>query len=407
MSDSTVNMSRIYSTNPEAVRKRIQRQKRRDALGDDAFKKQLAETRRMERAKARQRKIAAMPAEEAPAPIVQTPPKPTVVSKPSDEDEEVVIKGSDKIKGKSRDAQDSTVELYWKRLAAYHRKIFAGKEMKPRTVGWLKDFDTVSNKLREAYPNDKTYWTSINAISAILGRVKGMEDLHNKYSALNVKLRGELDDERKKSILSEADKDNFVPYPTIQATLPKVNNVNDKALFSVYTLLTPRRLEDYFRMKVTKNEQDTEDKTHNWLVVDKANKPLKIVYNKYKTSRVHGTFVNNKLPSQLKTTLKAFIDKNNISSGQFLFGKSSRPTKNDPTLDFTRPDTADAFSKRLSTVMLRYTGKRVTLRLLRIGASSAFNNSGKPKSEHEREEFAKAMGHTVRTNLTYSKINAD
>jgi hypothetical protein len=65
---------------------------------------------------------------------------------------------------------------------------------------------------------------------------------------------------------------NLIPFDEdyIKKILNDINDINEKSLIAVYTLTPPRRLKDYYLMRITYNLNfDELDKKYNYIVMKK------------------------------------------------------------------------------------------------------------------------------------------
>lgn len=126
--------------------------------------------------------------------------------------------------------------------------------------------------------NEKKNWLSIDDINKIYN------DFHNKYY-------------------------NYFFVKDLNKSM--YDNLQDLIIISLYTLIEPRRLKDYYLMKIKNYDIDKDN------YIDIKNK--KMVINDFKTSRYKGPFVLKfKGNEELFKLLKLFIEKKNNNSDYLL-----------------------------------------------------------------------------------------
>ena len=87
-----------------------------------------------------------------------------------------------------------------------------------------------------------------------------------------------------------------------------ISDLHQKAVFSVYALQPPRRLEEFLAMKVTKeiDPQKLRNRKFNYLILDHSTVPSQFVYNKFKTYKFFGQQIYD-IKKDLADVLKEYI----------------------------------------------------------------------------------------------------
>lgn len=170
----------------------------------------------------------------------------------------------------------------------------------------------------------------------------------------------------------------------------------DSALTAVYTFAPPRRLQDFNLMRVQHQEKmrstpEELPKHHNHLVVDADHRPTVYVYNVYKTAPTFGQQV---LPVQphVADALRDYIKAKRHEHGSVLFPDS----KGEPHSNFSR---------FVSRIFHRHTGKPVTVDLLRHAFVT--HALARRMTLNERQTLATHMAHSVSTQGTYEIVDAE
>ena len=114
---------------------------------------------------------------------------------------------------------------------------------------FLRDSDKILKIIKDNFSsNSNTYSTTVNAISATLGRLNHYQDLYkNVYMPLNTTLAINKKEEQKnkENILSDDEKQNYLPWNKILKLEPlvkqtQINPVENTAIFYLYTQIPPR-----------------------------------------------------------------------------------------------------------------------------------------------------------------------
>ncbi len=72
-----------------------------------------------------------------------------------------------------------------------------------------------------------------------------------------------------------------------------------------------------------------------------------------------------------------------------------------PTIDFKKSYTQPHFTEKLQKTFFKYTGKKISVNLIRDSESTHLD--AQPISLAERKKIAQQMGHSLATNMQYSK----
>ena len=109
---------------------------------------------------------------------------------------------------------------------------------------------------------------------------------YDKIAALNIDLSKSYQRERDTNDAPDEVIDKLISFDPkyIDQTITGIKNINDKALFAVYTLIPPRRIKDYQLMKITdKTDFEKLDKRFNYIIIEN-NKPSIFIFYNHKTS---------------------------------------------------------------------------------------------------------------------------
>lgn len=153
---------------------------------------------------------------------------------------------------------------------------------------------------------------------------KGDTELFNKYkNYLNNVFKPKASKEYEKDVkekykdIKTRDEYSKMLEDYFKNTVQKSSDITKRKYFviaSLYTLMTPRRLLDYAKMKYAKTLKDTTDDNFNYYL---ASKNI-FIFNKYKTANTYGS-IQVKLNQQLSKILKAYIKTFNIQVNELMF----------------------------------------------------------------------------------------
>ena len=169
-----------------------------------------------------------------------------------------------------------------------------------------------------------------------------------------------------------------------------------KAIVGVYTLCDDsyvRRAWDYSDMKIEKleNEIILSDE-YNYCLIDDG-KPVKFVYNQYKTNRIYGR-QKYFIPDKLSKVLSGYIEVADLKFGDALFGKLG--TNNHYTPSSFASLVADVFHKLYSV--------KLHINVIRHSRISTFLKQ--PNLTYEDKEiFAEKCAHSMLTSSLYLRVD--
>ena len=239
---------------------------------------------------------------------------------------------------------------------------------------------------------DNTIASYIIAITSILARIPQFNKEYEYISPMNNQYAALYQNKRDTNDTSDEILNKMIPFDDtyINDVINKIDDINDKALFSIYTLANPVRLKEVYLMKIANFNMnyDELDKEYNYLLL-KNDKPFELVYYNFKTKK---NYENNiiKISKQLSQILDQYIIQNKINAGDYLFFDKNKEHYNQ-----------SAFSKKLQKLFFKYTGKNISVDLIR--ASKATSLESQNISLAERKKISNSMNHYLTTNLEYSK----
>lgn len=246
--------------------------------------------------------------------------------------------------------------------------------------------DKIVEHLQNENPNIRK--TKMAVLISLLGNdvntTKLKEIMLNDANQYNASLKNQQ--------MNEKQKENWLTVDEIKEVYRKVykkanpllrqnsitkreyTDVLDLILLSLYTLIAPRRSQDFADMKIRNYDKDTDN------YYDGKN----FVFHKYKTAKNYGTQII-KVPPRLKTILNRWMNHN----------------PHDHLLSSSHGNKISV--SRMTLLLNKIFGKNVSTTLLRHIYISNIVLKDAP-SIKEREEVATAMGHDIQTQEYYKKL---
>jgi hypothetical protein len=120
--------------------------------------------------------------------------------------------------------------------------------------------------------------------------------------------------------------------------------------------------------------------------------PILFVFLRHKTQKSQPE-PKITIPTDLATILNTYINSNNMVKNDFLFGKAST--------DHKEHYSQSKFTEKLQKTFLKYAGKKISVNLIRASKSTHLDNQA--ISLAERKQISQQMGHSLHTNMQYSK----
>ena len=120
-----------------------------------------------------------------------------------------------------------------------------------------KDVEETINKLRNKYKNDNSFKSYINILSVISSHFKTLKDNYQIFTKLGKVTNMKVQEKREDNELDETEQGKIISLNKTEVliNIEKLESVDDKLLYGLYTLTPSRRL-DYRTMIIT-NETDT------------------------------------------------------------------------------------------------------------------------------------------------------
>ena len=272
-----------------------------------------------------------------------------------------------------------------------------------KELNFIKDTIKFVDELKLRYNNKNSFKSHLNATVSIISRIKEFDKEYQLLAPINTGLAKSYSDERDENIVSVKDNQRIINFKpdNIKTMLNSISDIHQKAIFSVYALQPPRRLEDFAAMKITKetDPQQLRNKNNNYLIIDHNNNPSQFIYNKYKTYKTFGQQVID-INKELADILKQYIKSYKLKENNYLFGLST---------DIKKRQSESNFSKLVSSIFTKLykSSISITNKWLRVSYATYLNTLN--LTIKQRKEIALKMAHNFTTNLQYGKtmINID
>ena len=290
---------------------------------------------------------------------------------------------------------DKSIAQYLTRTKRVHKLMHEGKPME--SLDWLKDVDGVMKFILEGghWKTKQSKSAVVNAITSFLRNSKDLpkdlQDVYKKYSAYNSQLANNNAKDKKENKMNGKESNVMLPWDEILEKTKDISSLEDKALVSIYTLIPPRRVDDFRLMKIftKKKGRVVPEDQNNYLVLNAKRVPQELILNVYKTAKHYGQ-QRITLPNDLKEILKAYTDKGKAND-TCLFSQANGQCLSQP-----------GFTSKVRNTFKKYTGKPLTVNSLRHSFISSLDQNS--MSIADREEIARKMGHSVNEQMTYNKL---
>jgi hypothetical protein len=256
--------------------------------------------------------------------------------------------------------------------------------------------DVSIEKLKVVYVNN--FSTLISTVSFILSVIKyfdlqttinvRLRNIVQKWLDYHTELKEIRDESRMTGVIEEGKISiNWLDVLSAQRELEKEDNSSiETLLLSLYTLISPGRIKEYFSMKI--NPTNIEEKC-NMLVLKEENSYMKIV--DYKNNKYYGDIIKQ-LPTKLEKIIRLNIQKN---PRKYLLTTS----KNE---NFK---TSNALGQYISKIFEKIFKKKITINTLRHSYSTYQISLYKENriTLKELNESAISMQHTLYEHLLYEQ----
>ena len=167
----------------------------------------------------------------------------------------------------------------------------------------------------------------------------------------------------------------------LDKNIKKIENIEDKVIYALYTYIPPRRLE-YSNM-IIKTDYVNLDKSHNYIIVEN-NIPIKFIFNNYKTNKVFGVQIYD-IEKKIQELIRKHIFENKKKIDDYLFNYKS-----------------NNFGKKITNIFKMIYNADISVRWLRISYTSNIRQYN--LTNNELKIISEKMAHSIVTNSRYNKI---
>ena len=281
--------------------------------------------------------------------------------------------------------------LQWGNMLKLYRDIHNTTTYDCESLDWLKDTKKVIDFIKQKYPKPNTYIAKISNLASITSVLEGFNEAYRDYSKVSTSDRvakTNIDDNNE---LTDKERKDILPWNQLKDLYKNEElSLKTRAIIGLYTTIPPRRAELGKLLTIVYDDKDL-DPDFNYLVIDEnTKKPKKIVMLKYKTDDVYGRY-NIKLNNETyKTILQQYIIENNLRDYSVVFGTQSGSYYK-------------SFSNIISDQFKTAVKKKISVNLLRHSYISDFLST--KRSLAERKALAKQMGHSIHVQATYERID--
>jgi integrase len=299
----------------------------------------------------------------------------------------------------SRGIADSTASQYIRSLYSLNNnRVFTN-------LAWLKNKESVGQRLSEFA--ESTQKTLLSVIVSALSTVKDKPTYKKVYAHYYNEMMSKSKEQGAKdtSEKSDAQEKNWLEWDVVKSHVDRLKeetkDVKDLTpgkwdsllsymVLCLFTEFDPRRNQDYQLMYVVKSPKQATDESKNYITLTE---PKQFLFNKYKTSKTHGT-QTFPVPKSLDAPLAHYLAHHpGLVKGK-VGVKTCVPLL--CHLDATPLTAVNAITRILNRIF----GKRVGSTMLRhIYLSAKYDVA-------EMNDTAEKMGHTGAVQRTYLKADA-
>ncbi len=251
-------------------------------------------------------------------------------------------------------------------------------------IGLLLDEKKTMDILIDNYKNPKDHlWAIINVLKSFPTTEEDVKYYSNRMGEYLKKSKTEIRDNKK----NEKQKREWMSYNKVIELFKKnKDKLNDKdRLLLQFIIQFPRRL-DWRLMKLHKSGK--KNPNFNYLNINRFGMPSSFQFFRSKSQDYEET--TKKIPNKLKNNIMSYIREKELKNNDLLF-----PNRNGGI------HTADSFSKHITDLFEKITGKAINNNLWRHIVAT--NLSDKGYTMNQREKVAQDMGHNLIQSFQYEK----
>jgi len=318
-------------------------------------------------------------------------------------------------KTRKRLLEPSSIEDYIKKANILHKKLTDSDLPKTIKIELKKVFNDNSNindelilneltyinddinktiqRIRLLYINDNSFKTYLNILVVITSHLKTLDEtIYQTLSKITTYTNNDIQYKRQDNILEEKDKDKIINLDkaTIMSNIELIENIDDKLIFALYTLMPSRRLE-WRLMTITNETNINKLKDSNYIIV--STNPKKVVFNIYKTYKTYEKQVFDITDKDLNDIIDRYIVINELKEGDYLF--HLRRNKKEVIKE-------SVFSLKISKIFELIYGVNISVRFIRMSWSNWINSQA--LSLNKKKRLIEMMGHSYNESQKYIKL---
>lgn len=363
--------------------KRKSRAKQRTELGDEEYKRIEAQQRKERRKKQKERTQQeqplnpAVPSKKKTYTMYNQPTRPTATVYTIDDIHQLKL---DQAVAKGRTIKRATVEEQYNNIIKLHKLMF-NDDMK--NLDFLKD----NNVLKFINIHDKWSTSSknkiIQSISSVLSVLPEYKNEYKIYSDISTGNSKQYVQDKGDIINVE----NYIQWNDLKDLHKKPTDLFDKSIISIYTLQPPRRVKDIQLMTITHSSDGLEDGL-NYILLDGDNKPIKLIYQNYKTASVYGVQTFD-IPSKLSKILQEYISSKELKDNEPLFANRQKTYYKN-------------FGEIITKTFKKYIDTPISVNILRHSFIISFLSV--KRTINQKKAVAIAMAHSIEMQSMYDRM---
>ena len=286
-----------------------------------------------------------------------------------------------------RTIKKSSVVQQFNRVSNMYKNMFK-VSMNCSDLEWLRDTDRVVGFVNGYFRSPNSRVSNISAIASILQVMPEYEAEYEVYSKLLLEEKREILKNAEENKTTPKEQKNILSWDKLKDLYKNENmSPEHRALIALYTLIPPRRIQDMQLLTITNTEVNNNPNL-NYIVV-KRGIPTKLIFNEYKTRQTYGV-QSFDMTKDLANALKPYIRDKKVGDPIFP-NKDNKYIKN--------------FSEYLTSIFKKYTGKNISVNLIRHAFVSDYLK--KNTSIAEKKEISNKMSHSITSQGFYNRIDLE
>lgn len=246
------------------------------------------------------------------------------------------------------------------------------------------DIDKSIYQLRDHYKNDNTFKNYLNILVVITSHFKSIDNnIYQKLTKIVKFINDKIDYSRKNNILDEKDDGKLLDFignkDVILSNIQKLDNIEDRLIYALYTLQPARRL-DYRNMKITIETNDNNLNDINYLKL--SNIPYQFVFNDYKTFKTYGKQIIE-IDDDLMKIINLYICIKKLKNNDYLFSLNR---------NIKEIYDVGGFSNKISKIFKKIHKVSISVRFIRMSWSIYIHDL--KISVNDKEKLIEKMAHS-------------